>query len=284
MAEYTDFEDDAFLDQTGGSGYDEEGFDFEDFEGRSDGSPDLEDFELGATDFEADEWDWLKKAWKGIRRAAKKAAPIAKRLAPVAGTIVGGALGGPPGAMLGSKVGRLAGSIDGDGYDAYGDYEDDMDTADEMDAEDLPSYEGESDGMADYMADIAARAPSPTDAAAMAGAGTITIAAKAPVEVKKVAPTIASAAARLTQVMKKSPRSAILVKTVPTIAAKTAATLAKKAENGKPVTPRTAKRVMAKHAIRTLTNTRELTKALARNEVRKRRLNTRAIMRAERYA
>ena len=77
-----------------GSGYDEEGFDLEDFEGRSDGFQDLEDFELGATDFEADEWSWLKKAWKGIRRAAKKAAPIAKRLAPVAGTIVGGALGG----------------------------------------------------------------------------------------------------------------------------------------------------------------------------------------------
>ena len=41
-----------------------------------------------------------------------------------------------------------------------------------------------------------------------------------------------------------------------------------------------AKRVMAKHAIHTLANTRELTK----NEVRKRRLNTKAIMRAERYA
>ena len=84
--------------------------------------------------------------------------------------------------------------------------------------------------------------------------------------------------------MKKSPGSAILVKTVPTICTKTAATLAKKAANGKPVTPRTAKRVMAKHAIRTLANTGELTKALAKNEVRKRRLNTKAIMRAERYA
>ena len=283
MGEYTEFEDDAYLDQIDGMGYDEEGFDLKDFEGLSDGFQDLEDFELGANDFEADEWSWLKKAWKGIRRAAKKAAPIAKRLAPVAGTVVGGALGGPAGAMLGSKVGRLAGSLDDDGFEAYGDYEDDMDTSDEMNAEDFLSFEGEGEDMAEYMADIAARAPSPTDAAAMAGAGTITIAAKAPVEVKRVVPTIASAAARLTQVMKKSPQSAILVKTVPTICVKTAATLAKKAANGKLVTPRTAKRVMAKHAIRTLTNTRELTKALAKNEVRKRRLNTKAIMRAERY-
>ena len=93
-------------------------------------------------------------------------------LRAVAGTIVGGALGGPAGAMLGSKVGRLAGSIDDDGLDAYGDYEDDLDTPEEMDGEDFLSLEGEGDGMADYMADIAARAPSPTDAAAMAGAGT----------------------------------------------------------------------------------------------------------------
>lgn len=275
------FEDDAFAEAYADdfSGFDE--FEEEDYLGESD---------LLGFDGEADEWGFLKKAWSGIKKAGKTLAPIAKRLAPIAGKAIGGAFGGPAGAMIGGKLGSFVSNLEDEelaglqGYDGYGDYEDESDSEDEMNAEDFMDFEGEDEDVAEYMADMAAKAPNPTDAGAMAGAITITIASKAPLQVKAVAPTLTSAAARVTRLMKNNTATKPLVKVVPTIAKKTVATLAKKAAKGKPVTPTTAKRVMAKHAMRVLSNPRELTKAIAKNEAKKRKVNMKVVKRAERYA
>lgn len=275
------FEDDAFAEAYADelSGFDE--FDEEDFLGESD----LLDF-----NGEADEFSFLKKAWSGLKRVGKTLAPIAKRLAPLAGKAIGGAFGGPAGAMLGGKLGSFVSNLEDEelaglnGYDGYGDYEDESDSEDEMNAEDFMDFEGEDEDVAEYMADMAVRAPNPTDSGAMAGAITITIASKAPLQVKAVSPTLSSAAARMTKLMKNNTATKPLVKVVPTIAKKTVATLSKKAAKGKPVTPTTAKRVMAKHAIRVLSNPRELTKAIAKNEAKRRKVNMKAVKRAERYA
>jgi hypothetical protein len=284
MDDYMQFEDAAYFD------------DFDDLNGFGDAeigfADDFDDADMMDLDFdgEADEWGFLKKAWKGIKSVAKKVAPIAKSLAPIAGKVIGGAFGGPAGAMIGGQLGGLISNLEDepyeagyDGFDYEGDYEDEMDTADEMDAEDFMGVDSEDEDVAEYMADLASKAPSSTDSQAIAGAVTITIASRAPIQVKQVAPTLASGAARLTKLLKRNPQSRILVKTVPTIAKKTVATLTKKAAKGKKITPRTAKRVMAKHAVRTLSNSREMTKALAKNEVKKRRVNKKAVMRAERY-
>ncbi len=118
----------------------------------------------------------------------------------------------------------------------------------------------------------------------MAGAITITIASKAPLQVKAVSPTLSSGAARLTKLMKNNPATRPLVKVVPSIAKKTVATLARKVAKGKPVTPAIAKRVMAKHTMRVLSNPRELTKAIAKNEAKKRKVNMKVVKRAERFA
>jgi hypothetical protein len=275
------FEDDAFAEAYADdlSGFDD--FDEEDYLGESD----LLDF-----NGEADEFGFLKKAWSGIKKVGKTLAPIAKKLAPIAGKTIGGAFGGPAGAMLGGKLGSFVGNLEDEelagfeGYDGYGDYEDESDSEDEMNAEDFMDFEGEDEDVAEYMADIAAKAPNPIDSGAMAGAITITIASKAPLQVKAVSPTLSSGAARLTKLMKNNPATKPLVKVVPTIAKKTVATLAKKAAKGKPVTPTVAKRVMAKQAMRVLSNPRELTKAIAKNEVKKRKVNMKVVKRAERYA
>lgn len=271
------YDDEAMLDDMDGFGYEEDYLvEDEGFDG------DLFDFEGG----EADEFGFLKKAWRGIKKGVKKLAPIAKRLAPIAGKVIGGAFGGPAGAMFGSKLGSFIGSLEDEpyeGYDEFDDFEDESDSADEMDADDYMSFEGDDDDMAEYMADVASKAPSSTDSQAMAGAVTTTIASKAPVQVKQVAPTMASAAGRLTKLVSKSPRSKPLVKVVPTIAKKTVATLAKKTAKGKKVTPKTAKRVMAKHTVRVLSSPRELSKALVKNEAKRRKVNAKAVMRAERY-
>jgi hypothetical protein len=275
------FEDDAFAEAYADdfSGFDE--FDEEDYLGESD---------LRAFNGEADEFGFLKKAWSGIKKVGKTLAPIAKKLAPVAGTVIGGAFGGPPGAMLGGKLGSAAGGLEDEelagleGYDDYGDYEGESDSEDEMNAEDYMDFEGEDEDVAEYMADVAVKAPNPVDSCAIAGAITNTIASKAPLQVKAVSPTLSSASARLTKVMKNNPATKPLVKVVPTIAKKTVATLARKAAKGKPVTPAIAKRVMAKQAMRVLSNPSELTKAIAKNEVKKRKVNMKVVKRAERYA
>jgi hypothetical protein len=274
------FEDDAFAEAYADelSGFDD--FDEEDYLGESD----FLDF-----DGEADEFGFLKKAWSGIKKVGKTLAPIAKKLAPVAGKVIGGAFGGPAGAMIGGKLGSFVGNLEDeelafDGYDGYGDGEDESDSEDEMNAEDFMDFEGEDEDVAEYMADIASKAPNPRDSGAMAGAITITIASKAPLQVKAVSPTLSSGAARLTKLMKNNPATKPLVKVVPSIAKKTVATLARKAAKGKPVTPAIAKRVMAKHTMRVLSSPRELTKAIAKNEVKKRKVNMKVVKRAERFA
>jgi hypothetical protein len=274
------FEDDAFAEAYADelSGFDD--FDEEDYLGESD----FLDF-----DGEADEFGFLKKAWSGIKKVGKTLAPIAKKLAPVAGKVIGGAFGGPAGAMIGGKLGSFVGNLEDedlafDGYDGYGDGEDESDSEDEMNAEDFMDFEGEDEDVAEYMADIAAKAPNSIDSGAMAGAITITIASKAPLQVKAVSPTLSSGAARLTKLMKNNPATKPLVKVVPSIAKKTVATLARKAAKGKPVTPAIAKRVMAKHTMRVLSSPRELTKAIAKNEVKKRKVNMKVVKRAERFA
>jgi hypothetical protein len=274
------FEDDAFAEAYADelSGFDD--FDEEDYLGESD----FLDF-----DGEADEFGFLKKAWSGIKKVGKTLAPIAKKLAPVAGKVIGGAFGGPAGAMIGGKLGSFVGNLEDEdlafeGYDGYGDGEDESDSEDEMNAEDFMDFEGEDEDVAEYMADIASKAPNPIDSGAMAGAITITIASKAPLQVKAVSPTLSSGAARLTKLMKNNPATKPLVKVVPSIAKKTVATLARKAAKGKPVTPAIAKRVMAKHTMRVLSSPRELTKAIAKNEVKKRKVNMKVVKRAERFA
>ena len=272
------FDEEAYLDEMVGLGF-ADGNDF-------DIAGELDESEFMDFDGEADEWEFLKKAWGGIKNAAKKVAPLAKRLAPLAGKVIGGAFGGPPGAMIGSKLGGAVGNLESDfedGFDAYGDYEDESDSADEMDAEGFMPFDSEDEEVAEYMADVAAKAPSTSDSQAIVSAATTALASKAPVQVKKVAPTLASGAARMTHLLKKHPKARILVKAVPTIAKKTVATLTKKAAKGKTVTPRTAKRVMAKHAMRVLGNPGELANALAKNEAKKRTINKKAVMRAERF-
>jgi hypothetical protein len=273
------FEDDAFAEAYAD--------DFPRFDDSEDEDTSESDF-LGF-DGEADEFGYLKRAWRRMKKAGKTLAPIAKKLAPVAGTVIGGAFGGPAGAMLGGKLGSAAGGLEDEelsfeGYDDYGDYEGESDSEDEMNAEDYMDFEGEDEDVAEYMADVAVKAPNPVDSCAIAGAITNTIASKAPLQVKAVSPTLSSASARLTKVMKNNLATKPLVKVVPTIAKKTVATLARKAAKGKPVTPAIAKRVMAKQAIRVLSNPSELTKAIAKNEVKKRKVNMKVVKRAERYA
>lgn len=229
------------------------------------------EFESDLGELEGD--PFFGKIWNGVKKVAKVVAPLAKKFAPQIGTLIGGALGGPAGAAIGGKLGGVVKSLEGEG-----EYEDEA----EMEAQ----YEG--DGMDEAIAESMATAGSkadPSTAQAMGSALTVTIASRAPAQVKQVLPVLAKAGGDVARALTRAndPRAKVLVKALPTIQKRTIATLTAKARAGKPVTPRTAARVMTKHAVRTLNNPQSLAKALANNAVKKNKLDRTAIARAERF-
>ncbi|MCL4671860.1 MAG: hypothetical protein KJZ64_02770 [Sphingomonadaceae bacterium] len=229
------------------------------------------EFESDLGELEGD--PFFGKIWNGVKKVAKAVAPLAKKFAPQIGTVIGGALGGPAGAAIGGKLGGVVKALEGEG---------ESESESEMEAQ----YEG--DGMDEAIAESMATAGSKGDAATaqtMGSALTVTIASRAPAQVRQVLPVLAKAGGDVARTLARSndPRAKMLVRALPTIQKRTVATLTAKARAGKPVTPRTAARVMTKHAVRTLNSPQDLAKALANNAVKKNKLDRTAIARAERF-
>lgn len=132
---------------------------------------------------------------------------------------------------------------------------------------------------------IAASRGRPIDAQSMGSAITIFVGQRAPLPVKTVLPVLAQASGNVARMLVQSndPRARALVRTLPAIQKKAIATLSRKAQSGKPVTPAIAVRVMAKHASRTLNNPTAISKALATNVAGKRALDKRANAEVERF-
>jgi hypothetical protein len=218
-----------------------------------------------------------RKVFGFARRLAKRLVKVGKKLAPAAGAAIG-TLGGPAGTAIGGSVGGIVRDLEDEDFADYED--DDMDTEDEMNAT-LPIAPVD-DSLAEAMAAAAAKS-SPNDAQALGGAITITIMTRSPLAVKSMAPGIASATGRIAKSMASSPASRPLVKVMPDVVKRTAASLGRKAAKGKPITNKTTARVMKKQLKRVLGSEKNLAKALAGNEVKRRRLNKAAIARAERF-
>lgn len=236
------------------------------------GEDDFDGFDLEGDEFLGALGGIAKKIGSAAKGAAKKLAPLAKKHAGKIGALIGGAIGGPAGAAVGGKLGSVVQNLED---------EDDFDSEDEMEAA-MP-IAALDDSLAEAMAAAAARA-NPVDAQALGGAFTLTIMSRTPIRVKSVAPGLASASGRIVRSMTVTPASRQLIKALPTVVKQTAATLNRKAQKGKPITKATAARVMTKHARRTLGSEARLASALAGNVAKKRRLDTAAIARAERFA
>lgn len=270
-----EFEGDGFdqfadgRDSYDGAGSGEFEFEFEsyglgEFEGEGSG-----EFEFEG-EFEGDEF--FGKIWDAAKKVGKVVAPLAKKFAPQIGSVIGGALGGPAGAAIGGKLGGFVQQMEA---------EDEGESEDEMNAvAEVPATE---DQLAEAVA-VAASKGRPIDAQSLGSQITIFIGSRAPLPVKTVLPVLSKASGDVARVLvsRRDPRARALVRALPTIQRRTVATLTRKARTGKPVTPRVAVRVMAKHAQRTLSNPQAITKALATNASKKRTLDRRAIGRAER--
>ncbi|MFD2740293.1 hypothetical protein ACFSUD_11965 [Sulfitobacter aestuarii] len=263
--DFAEDEDDLFEDED--LYEDDEGSEWEDFEDEDYYEDDDESFEFG--EFEGDPFFGRLKRW--AKKGAKKLLGVAKRNAGKIGTVIGGAFGGPAGAAIGGGIGRFVKNLED---------EDEHDTEDEMNA--MMQISPVDEGLAEAMGSAASKAR-PSDAQALGGAIAITITSKAPMAVKTVAPGIASATGRMARRFASNRSSKQLNKTLATIVKDTTAALARKDRKGKPITKRTAARVMTKQAKRTLSSQPRLARALANNVSKKRRLNRAAIAKAERF-
>jgi hypothetical protein len=224
-------------------------------------------------EFEAEGDEFLGKIWAAAKKVGKVVAPLAKKFAPQIGSVIGGALGGPAGAAIGGKLGGFVQQLEA---------EDEGESEDEMNATaDVPATE---DQLAESVA-VAASKGRPFDAQSLGSQITIFIGQRAPLPVKAVLPVLSQASGNVARMLVQSrdPRARALIRTLPSIQRRTVATLTHKARTGRPVTPRIAARVMAKHAQRTLSSPQAITKALANNAAKKRTLDRKAIGRAERF-
>lgn len=287
---YGDMEDEDFdLGESPIGFMNAEGEDYSsgEFEFEDEGSPSLGydgydhefefEFESGASygefesEFEGDEF--LGSLWKAAKKASSVVAPLAKKFAPQIGGLIGGALGGPAGAAIGGKLGGFVQKMES---------EDEGESEDEMNAGMVvPETE---DQLSEAVAHAASKG-GPSDAQSLGSQVTIFVGGRAPLPVKTVLPVLSQASGNVARalVQSRDPRARALIRTLPAIQRRTVATLIQKARTGKPITPKVAVRVMAKHANRTLSSPSAITKALATNAAKKRSLDRRAVGRSERF-
>jgi len=116
------------------------------------------------------------------------------------------------------------------------------------------------------MAAVASQARTEAEAEAMAGAAVATSISPADrAALRGVLPHIIRGTAILTRILRQRRITRPAVRTVPTIARRTASVLARRAAAGQPVTRRTAARVMANQTRRVLGNPRTCGAAIQRN-------------------
>ena len=201
-----------------------------------------------------------------LRRAARAAARAAGRgLGDV-----GAALGGRPGsvgARVGGTAGAAVGRILADLFPRSGDPELELEL--ESEAEANPIRRVYPDALMEHLAHRAAETESEAEAEALVGA-LIPLAARvvprAAPAILRATPQLARGIAGATRVLRASPATRPLVRTMPQIVRRTAASIARQAATGRPVTPQRAVTTLARQTSRTLSSPRQCVVAYQRNK------------------
>jgi hypothetical protein len=222
----------------------------------------LEHGEMGFNEFEFEQGELF---FGRIGRFIKRAAPFLKRIARVAVPLVSSAVGGP----LGGILGRVATSALSE---SELEYEDELELELEGEAA-MHEFEAamaapltEHQALAELMASVAAEAHNEAEAEAMIGAATVnSLSARERRELRRVLAHLVRGSAILTRLLRRRRITRPAVRAVPAIVHATADTLTRRAAAGRPITRRTAGRVMAAHTGRVLSSPRACTLAIQRN-------------------
>jgi hypothetical protein len=223
-----------------------------------------------------DEDEFLGDLWRraqALRQKIKKspaASAIAKGIATGAGGLSGVYLGGrwsddkksgrPWGGVVGSALGGTLGNW------LFADEEEDLEYAE--DAEEIIAQMEE-------LGYLASRAPTQEDADEFIGA-LIPLATrlipKAASLVSKVAPTVMRGAKRVARVLRRSPTTRKLVRTIPSMVRGATRQIARQAVRGRPPTRTVARKAVRQQAMKVVSSPRRAATALGRNSVLTRRL------------
>ena len=202
---------------------------------------------------------------RGIARRAggfvRRAAPILRQVARVAAPIVGTAVGGPFGTILGGLASRALGDSEFEG-----EFEEEYEGELEGPAGPTGAAVASQDPTAAILANLAARAQREDEAEAMIGASTSVLLSRADRRaLRRVLPHMVRGTAILTRILRRR-RLAPAVRVVPTIVQRAATTLTRQAAStGRPVTPRAAARAMATQTRRVLSSPRTCVHAIQGN-------------------
>ncbi len=139
----------------------------------------------------------------------------------------------------------------------------------------------DAEAMAETLMGYGAQADSEAEALAFAGGLSLTLSWRAPPPVLRVLPVIVRGSCRLVHSLYRSPRTRPLLPVVGCIARGALRDLSRRAQAGHSVTAARAAASLAGRAASTFRNPRLLAGALARNFIVRKRLNRRAIARAE---
>src|SRR5262249_43187520 len=189
---------------------------------------------------------------------------------------IGGAIGGAPGsqgAALGANIGSalgnyLSGRLPQSEFEFEGESE--------WEFEVNPLRRVYPDALMEHLGHAATESESEAEAEAFLGA-LIPLAARL---VPRVAPAIMRAAPRLirgvtrvARTLRRSPATRPLVRTIPTIVRRTAASIARQTAAGRPVTPAAAVRTLAGQTARVLNSPSQCVRAYQRSRVQDRRFH-----------
>ena len=184
------------------------------------------------------------------------------------GKAVGGAFGGPAGAILGSKLANLAArqlrehELESHEFE-LGEHElGESELGEHEVAHQLAEHEAQAEAMANY----AAFSESEHEAEAFMGAAaSITLSPRDHRALRALVPNLVRGAAVLTRVLRMRPETKPFTRVVPTIMRRTVRTLRRSAAAGEPITRRRAGAIMARQTRRVLSSPRYCAAVLRRN-------------------
>lgn len=180
---------------------------------------------------------------------------------------VGGALAGPSGRQIGAQAGRyLSGMLPQREFEGEYEFEDEYEFEGEYEAN--PIRRVYPAALMEHMGHAAAEAESEAEAEAFIGT-LIPLAARAiphaAPAIMRAAPGLVRGLAGAARTLRSSPTTRPLVRALPTVVRRTAATIARQGAQGRPVSPQQAVRTLAQQTARVIGSPQAATQAYRRS-------------------
>jgi hypothetical protein len=257
----------------------------------------------GTHEFEAElEADqFFGRIARGIGRFVRRAAPILRSVARIAAPMVGTAIGGPFGAILGRVASQalgeeeLAGAHEWEHHEQAHEFEEELAGAHEWEhhehahefEEEFEHHESAQEiaheiahhetthheALAEIMAEAAAHEHHEAQAEAMIGAAVVTVLSPRDRRaLRRLLPHLVRGAAVLTRILRRRRATRPAVRAVPTIMRRTVSTLKRQAAAGRPITRRAAARAATVEVRRVLGSPSACAAAIQQNVRASRRM------------